>query len=34
MIQTVATHIIAFVLGWLMGPWALTQLEKFFKKND
>lgn len=26
--------IIAFVLGGLMWGWVLTQLEKFFKKND
>ena len=34
MIQTLATHLVAFVLGWLMMPWVLTQLQKFFKKND
>lgn len=33
MIQFIATHLIAFVLGGLLWPWVMTQLQKFFKKN-
>ena len=33
MIQMIATHLIAFVLGGLLWPWVIKQLNKFFKKN-
>ena len=34
MIQIIATHLVAFVAGGLLWPWAMKQLGKFFKKND
>lgn len=34
MVQTIATHLIAFVLGGLLWPWVMTQLAKFKKNND
>jgi len=34
MIQTIATHLIAFALGGLIWPWVMKQLQKFLKKND
>ena len=34
MIQTIATHLVAFVLGGLIWPWVMEQLGKFFKKNS
>ena len=31
---TIALLLVAYVLGGLTWNWALTQLQKFFKKND
>ena len=33
MVQIVATHLVAFVLGGLLWGWVMKQLAKFFKKN-
>jgi len=34
MVQVIATHVVAFVAGGLLWPWAMKQLEKFFVKNN
>lgn len=33
MAQTIATHLMAFVLGGLLWPFVMSQLKKLFKKN-
>jgi len=32
--NTILLMVISFVLGGLMFPWVLKQLDKFFAKND
>ena len=33
MVQSIATHLVAYVLGGLTWGWVMSQLAKFFKKN-